>query len=453
MVEVVQRSPWIEQLESDPTPNPLTGDHTTDVVVIGGGIAGVATAFFVLRDTDLDVLLVERGRAGHGATGHNAGQLTTYFERPLYDLVDTYGFDKAMAGQRAIDSTWDLLDAMVEESGATVQIDRFVGHMGMFTLDHLSVHLRTSLLRARAGLAPMPCVVADSAPFLDQIPSAFDGLYRVVTMDHVRELLGTVDDRYCAVLSDRKGCANGALLVEQLLTHLTSSFPDRFRFADHTPVERVVLDADGGTVVAGGHRVSATRIVMCTNGFVDHVVENRAGRDIAPGMHHRVVGDVGYMVGFIEDRRQLPTAFSYIRNEVIGGDTPYVYVTSRPHDTATRSGTLVCIGGPEQELDDATTYEPSWVFPPSVIEEVDNDILPIVHPSRTAGQAYDYAWHGLMAYTDTRVRLIGPEPKNPVLLYNLGCNGVGFLPSIYGGSRIARLLRGDDLEPSIFDPP
>ena len=112
----------------------------------------------------------------------------------------------------------------------------------------------------------------------------------------------------------------------------------------------------------------------------------------------------------------------------------------------------MCIGGPERELDDATVYEPTWDFPRSVIDEVDNDILPIVHPSRPAGVDYDYTWHGLMGYTESRVRLIGPEPKNPVLLYNLGCNGVGFLPSIYGGFRISRLLRGDQLAPSIFDP-
>ena len=105
-----------------------------------------------------------------------------------------------------------------------------------------------------------------------------------------------------------------------------------------------------------------------------------------------------------------------------------------------------------ERLDDATVYESTWEFPRSVIDEVDNDILPIVHPSRPAGVDYDYTWHGLMGYTESRVRLIGPEPKNPVLLYNLGCNGVGFLPSIYGGFRISRLLRGDQLAPSIFDP-
>ena len=65
---------------------------------------------------------------------------------------------------------------------------------------------------------------------------------------------------------------------------------------------------------------------------------------------------------------------------------------------------------------------------------------------------YKYKWHGLMGYTPNGVRVIGPEPLNPVLLYNLGCNGVGILPSIYGSQKISWFLAGRDLPPSIFDP-
>ena len=63
-----------------------------------------------------------------------------------------------------------------------------------------------------------------------------------------------------------------------------------------------------------------------------------------------------------------------------------------------------------------------------------------------------FAWHGLMGYTRTGVRCIGTEPRNPALLYNLGCNGVGILPSIHGAKRIAQILAGKKLPASIFDP-
>jgi glycine/D-amino acid oxidase-like deaminating enzyme len=144
---------------------------------------------------------------------------------------------------------------------------------------------------------------------------------------------------------------------------------------------------------------------------------------------------------------------SYIRNEVIGGDTPYVYVTSRPFERSGRSGTLTCIGGPENILDDTAVYDADAGFPTEIIDEIDHEVLPLVAPGRRPGTRYDYAWHGLMGYTESRVRLVGFEPMNPVLMYNLGCNGVGFLPSIAGGFRIAALTAGGDVASSIFDPP
>ena len=73
------------------------------MVVVGAGIAGVATAFFVLRETGRSVLLVERDRVARGATGRNAGQLTTYFERPLSDIANEFGVERAVAAQRGIE--------------------------------------------------------------------------------------------------------------------------------------------------------------------------------------------------------------------------------------------------------------------------------------------------------------------------------------------------------------
>ena len=65
---------------------------------------------------------------------------------------------------------------------------------------------------------------------------------------------------------------------------------------------------------------------------------------------------------------------------------------------------------------------------------------------------YTFKWHGLMGYTPTGVRVIGPDPANKVLYYNLGCNGVGLLHSIYGGYKISEFLQNKKMPPSIFDP-
>ncbi|MEK7148249.1 MAG: FAD-binding oxidoreductase, partial [Patescibacteria group bacterium] len=79
-------SPWLHQLRKDREPTKLIGDIKTDVAIVGGGIAGVSTAFFILRNTDKKVILLEGNRIGHGATGHNAGQIVSFFSRPFHDL-------------------------------------------------------------------------------------------------------------------------------------------------------------------------------------------------------------------------------------------------------------------------------------------------------------------------------------------------------------------------------
>jgi glycine/D-amino acid oxidase-like deaminating enzyme len=57
-----------------------------------------------------------------------------------------------------------------------------------------------------------------------------------------------------------------------------------------------------------------------------------------------------------------------------------------------------------------------------------------------------------MGYNDSGSRVVGAHPRHQRVLYNLGCNGVGFLPSIYGGHRLSQVLAGEQLPPSIFDP-
>ena len=448
------RSPWLEQLRRSDPPSPLTADLHTDVVVVGGGIAGASTAFFILRETDLRVALVERGTIGSGATGHNAGQLATYFERPLADMVAEYGFEATIEAQRLIDSAWDLLEQMVRECGTDQRVERFTGNMGMFNLDHVRVHLRQLALRRDGGLRVPTVLVSRDAPFLDEIPAEFDGLFRVVDDSELRALLGPGTERYCAALCSPIGAANGALLVERVVDHLRREHPDRFVFADHTKVEQITLGDDGAVLRTERHTVSCTHVVMCTNGYTDHEIALADGTTIP--LHRHITGDRGYMVGVLEPDVTPPRAYSFIRNEHIGDDEqPYIYVTRRTWDMDGTTQTLAVIGGPEHVLEDVAPGDDDrdeW-FPRDRIDEFDHDVMPLAHPSHTPGTPYDFQWHGLMGYTESRLRFIGRDPRHPSLFHNLGCNGVGFMPSIVGGHRVARLLAGDTFPPSLFDPP
>lgn len=444
------RSPWVAQFAPDGPPAPLTRDTAADVVVVGAGIAGIATAFFTLRATSKSVLLIERERVGRGASGHNAGQLTTYFERPLCDIAAEFGSRLAGEAQRGIEGAHDLLDTMIAETGATVRVERFLGHMGMFNKHHLDVHLRCLLVRREEGLQPQSCLVSEDAEFLSELPGAFAGLYTVVPQAEIRQLLEVDDHRYRAVLSAPAGCSNSGLLCQQELAHLRLAYRDRFSYADCTNVERVVVGDETAVVHAGACRVRAGAVVLCTNGFVDHHVEDTAGTMLPLRDDQRITGRVAHMTAFVEETPRAPASLSYIRNTVIGGEVPYVYVTRRTYDRADGAVTLTCMGGPEYPFHDV--YDRGASFPGELLRELDDEVRPFAQPNRRAGAPYDFHWHGLMGYNDCGIRVVGRHPRHPALLYNLGCNGVGFLPSIHGGERVARLLADEHLGRSVFDP-
>ena len=113
---------------------------------------------------------------------------------------------------------------------------------------------------------------------------------------------------------------------------------------------------------------------------------------------------------------------------------------------------LICLGGPQSALPDRGEYLYEFDYEDEVQKESDEFVKELYDLDPNKKIDYKFTWHGLMGYTPNRVRRIGPEPLNPVLLYNLGCNGVGILPSIYGGKRISQFINGEKLEPSIFDP-
>src|SRR6185295_14344639 len=68
------RSPWIDQVPKSRTPSypPLRGPRTIDVVIVGGGLTGCATAY-AFAAAGIAVALVEGDRIGRGRSGGSNG--------------------------------------------------------------------------------------------------------------------------------------------------------------------------------------------------------------------------------------------------------------------------------------------------------------------------------------------------------------------------------------------
>ncbi|MER7083797.1 NAD(P)/FAD-dependent oxidoreductase, partial [Saccharopolyspora kobensis] len=68
---------WTDRADRPPPREPLTGADRADLVVVGGGFTGLWAAILAKqRRPELDVLLLEAHRLGHGGSGRNGGFLS-----------------------------------------------------------------------------------------------------------------------------------------------------------------------------------------------------------------------------------------------------------------------------------------------------------------------------------------------------------------------------------------
>ena len=74
----------------------LKGSAQTKYLIVGGGISGLSTAYFLLENGERDIILIEKNTIGSGSTGHSAGMLVCEPETATWtQLVNVYGIDLA----------------------------------------------------------------------------------------------------------------------------------------------------------------------------------------------------------------------------------------------------------------------------------------------------------------------------------------------------------------------
>ena len=107
------KSIWKEK--SPPEIPSLQGDCKTDVLIIGGGIAGILTAYFLDRK-NIDYILLEKNKILNSTTSNTTAKIT-YQHGLIYDkILRSYGLEKAQmylkANQTAFAEYEKLCDAI-----------------------------------------------------------------------------------------------------------------------------------------------------------------------------------------------------------------------------------------------------------------------------------------------------------------------------------------------------
>jgi len=140
---------WHETAETDWTPRPaLPGDLDVDVAVVGGGLTGLWTAYYLAEaDPSLRIAVLEAEVAGFGASGRNGGWCSALFPASLDSLAAMAGGGEAgraaaLAQHAAMRTTVDE----VARAAAVEGIDAHVAKAGTVVL----ARSRAQWSRARA---------------------------------------------------------------------------------------------------------------------------------------------------------------------------------------------------------------------------------------------------------------------------------------------------------------
>lgn len=143
------RSPWFARL-APPQRHPMTEDIRCDALIVGCGITGALMAERLTRQ-GLDVVLIDRELPGHGSTAASTSMLLWEIDRPLRELAELYGFDRAANVYRASYDAVLGLQKLVSDLGLACEM-RAKPSLYLSAGPDATTLMAEQILRQRAGL-------------------------------------------------------------------------------------------------------------------------------------------------------------------------------------------------------------------------------------------------------------------------------------------------------------
>jgi glycine/D-amino acid oxidase-like deaminating enzyme len=137
-------------LAAEQTQGPLPRE--TDVLVVGGGLAGTAMAYYLAAE-GLDVVLVERSQLNREASGTNAGSF--HFQIAIHQLTGRETADshaRLLSDVRLHTAAAKLWETLEDELGAPLGVHTTGGLMVAETAEELQILHDKHLIEAEAGL-------------------------------------------------------------------------------------------------------------------------------------------------------------------------------------------------------------------------------------------------------------------------------------------------------------
>lgn len=349
-----------------------------DVVIIGGGIVGVSIAYHVAKAGIRDVLLLEKGIMGQGATGKCAGGIRTQFSTRI-------NLEFSRLSLKAF-------DLFRQELGVDPEFRR-IGYLFLaFRKEHLAVFRANQGLMGEMGL---------DVELLD--PDEISRRWPFLRTDDVMGGAYTDQDGYAGPYEVLQGYAKGARRMGASL-------------AEGVEVTAIAVDKGcvRGVTTSGGEQIQTPLVINAAGPYAARVAA-MAGLELP-------VTPVRRQVFFTDSFADLPETFPLIIDLERGW-----YMR--------REGQGILLSGPqdsEGSFNEETDFQgKEWAASLSM------DRVPVLARARIMR-----GWAGLYEVSPDQHAIIGEFPELKGFLCANGFSGHGFQHSPATGLVVAELVTG-----------
>ncbi len=352
------RSIWMD-LGPAIAAQPLQESLSCDVVVVGGGIAGLSCAYELSRFGH-SVALIDRGAVGGGMTARTTAHLASCLDDYYHELIRTHGEDAARRYHESQVAAINRIEAICEEEGIEADFARVDGYLVPACAEHLH-DLEQEFAACRR--------IGAEVDWSDQPPVPLNSPGRAIRFARQARLHPA---KYLAGLARCIADRGGQLFADTV-------------YVDHEAVgERLRLRTESGAVIDAAHAVFATNSPV-NDKVALHTKE-------VPFRTYALAGKVPK--GSVPDALVWDTLeyYHYVRIQPGEGDHDYLIVGGEDH----RAGEA---GDMEQRLAAIETWarehypmlgEVEWRWSGQVLEPI--DFMPFT--GRNPGDANIYVHTG-----------------------------------------------------------
>src|SRR5215210_3450773 len=108
--------------------SPLSDHLSTEVCIVGAGIAGLSVAFELAR-AGKKVVVLDDGAIGSGMTGRTTAHLVNALDDRYYDLEGYHGADGARLAAESHTAAIERIETIVREEGIDCDFERLDGFL------------------------------------------------------------------------------------------------------------------------------------------------------------------------------------------------------------------------------------------------------------------------------------------------------------------------------------